>query len=563
MVLALAWLVTPAAAVEFQVEGNFNYEYEYNTALGNNGFFGPHDVDLAVVAPQFNHWIGFQFFNNQTHIHKVISSLDASQASQYTNIDIRMKINPALQLISRYYIGSWGPLDVATNRVIDPAGGVTVASEYISDTAPGVQRSFSPGYWNTFYMLAQLPWGQLAIGKRPSRFGVGMLWSGDDNTSSDSVALGTKYGPFRIGASFYPSRRGPEPYFVLDDKSNIRTVDNTYSIHYMAGPLATSFQFTHRMSHRGPESVVHTTVTNATRNLLRDRNDIYWGAYVKYQNGRFFFNAEYDQYRRDDFRRVTPTAALSTPAPDHRMHEQWMVETGAYAGPSKLSLLYARITGLDRRAALTVANNAPISGNLTNTPVFLPYNYLMIYSYGLGLVNTAAGGFQGGFVSQTGKGQAAAAVIYAARLDHAVASNLNIWGSFMYAIRPEKYAWGSLLPLWPTSPEVVADANRLGEVVFVPNGMGGTTTGANRSPSIPDNSLGWEVDLGFDWKLLENFHVKTLFAYWQPGKWFNFACVSKSNPGWTVGGAGNQWGIAPNRTIDPVFATNVAVIAEF
>jgi hypothetical protein len=388
-----------------------------------------------------------------------------------------------------------------------------------------------------------------------------MLWSGDDNASSESVALGTRYGPFRIGASFYPSRRSPDGYYNLDDKTNIRPVDNTYSIHYMAGPLATGFQFTHRRSHRGAENTVHTVVNNTARNRLRDRNDIYWGTYLKYSNGNFFFNAEYDQYRRDDYVRVTPLQAVlpvggrTFTAPTYRMQEQWMVETGVYAGPMKISLLYARVSGIDRRNGVIIYNNEPVSGNLTNTPVFLPYNYLMIYSYGLGLVAP-----QAGFVAQTGRGQAVAAAIYAGRFDYALASNLNLWASYMYAIRPEKYAWGSIVPLWPTSAQVLADANRLGEVLFFPNGINNNAAGV--TPSIPDDALGWEVDLGFDWKLLENFRVKTTLAYWQPGKWFNFACVSKSNPTWTTG-ADWLFGTAPNRHIDAVFATNVAVVAEF
>ncbi len=40
---------------------------------------------------------------------------------------------------------------------------------------------------------------------------------------------------------------------------------------------------------------------------------------------------------------------------------------------------------------------------------------------------------------------------------------------------------------------------------------------------VPDGFLGWEINLGCDWKLLENLTLKTRYAYWQPGQWFNLA----------------------------------------
>ena len=48
------------------------------------------------------------------------------------------------------------------------------------------------------------------------------------------------------------------------------------------------------------------------------------------------------------------------------------------------------------------------------------------------------------------------------------------------------------------------------------------------SPSIPNDSLGWEVSVGVDWKLLENLTTRLRGAYWQPGGWFKYACVDKN-----------------------------------
>ena len=66
-----------------------------------------------------------------------------------------------------------------------------------------------------------------------------------------------------------------------------------------------------------------------------------------------------------------------------------------------------------------------------------------------------------------------------------------------------------------------------GNVAFTINGAAG-------SPNIPDRALGWEVDAGFDWKLLEGFTTNFTLAYWAPGKWFNYACIDRSVPVWNV-----------------------------
>ena len=77
------------------------------------------------------------------------------------------------------------------------------------------------------------------------------------------------------------------------------------------------------------------------------------------------------------------------------------------------------------------------------------------------------------------------------------------------------YGWGCISPAFPAAPT--------GNVAFAINGAAG-------SPNIPDRALGWEVDAGFDWKLLEGFTTNFTIAYWAPGKWFNYACIDRSDP---------------------------------
>jgi hypothetical protein len=89
------------------------------------------------------------------------------------------------------------------------------------------------------------------------------------------------------------------------------------------------------------------------------------------------------------------------------------------------------------------------------------------------------------------------------------------------------------------------------------------------APNIPDNSLGWEINLGADWKLLEGLTSRFRLGYWQPGDWFKYACVDKmastaigtitapdtvhhTNYASPTGGI-TTWGINPNKTIDPIW----------
>ena len=63
------------------------------------------------------------------------------------------------------------------------------------------------------------------------------------------------------------------------------------------------------------------------------------------------------------------------------------------------------------------------------------------------------------------------------------------------------------------------------------------------------------------WKLVEldaqNWTIEARVAYWRPGRWFKHACIDRSVPGWEIPGPGNNWGVNPNREIDPVLGFEV------
>lgn len=118
------------------------------------------------------------------------------------------------------------------------------------------------------------------------------------------------------------------------------------------------------------------------------------------------------------------------------------------------------------------------------------------------------------------------------------ASNLDIIASIMLAKRASYgYGYGYIRP----------NPDKPGNLNFAHRG-----TFSDPSPSIPDNDLGWELNLGIAWRLLENWELYLRAAYWQSGKWFNYACVDKSLSNWDNPSSLNNWGINPNRGIDPV-----------
>jgi hypothetical protein len=272
---------------------------------------------------------------------------------------------------------------------------------------------------------------------------------------------------------------------------------------------------------------------------------------MKYNNGRFFFNAEAawvywtDRFHSDPGLQITPPNTLYI--------EQWryMVELGAIAGPAKVSLLHAWTPGPDRRAGLIIGKqpaafvwHANYDRQLGNFDVFRPYSYLFSYNYGGGL----------NAYNLSGDGYLRDASVFAARGDYAVASNLNVFGTFFYANRTSNgYSWGSLGPN--------AGVGNFGNA---PDGN--VSFNINRyptSPNIPDTALGYEINAGLDWKLLEGWTAGIVVGYWQPGKWFNYACADRSVPGWEAGTAANNFGTRPNRTIDPIIGGEFSLVFDF
>jgi len=479
--VAVPFMATPANAWEFTMDGNFTWEYEVRGQTGSNGFFGRYDVDAgsgtgAFVAGYFAPFNAYIGQPASSPGFAVVSGSDGSWNTQYMTNNMELRINPALRVRGLYYIGSWYPeaagatVADAPYSATDLGRGALVGSEYINYAYGGIQRSFSPGYWNLLWLTAQLPWGELAMGKRPSTFGLGLAWNGAENRSSESLAMAVPYGPLRIVMSLYPARKGSRAdYYNADyDKNNIRHYDlGLPTVTYRDGPVDMGFVVNYGPTrHRGGESALTDPTTRITARRAQDFNEYYGGAYLKYNNGRFFFNVEGDfDFQTLRYRQSTGaggpmliqpfnSAAYGTPAGTRDEYVEayrGVVELGTLCGPSKLALLYAWASGPDRRYGHQINKTGLMVTNVTeaanvrwanastsNTGLFRPYSYLMVYAYGLGThVN-----------NDTYHGYVEDASIFAGRLDYAVAANLNAYGSFMWADRSSKsgYGWGFLRP---------------------------------------------------------------------------------------------------------------------
>ena len=568
-------------AFEFSMDSQFNWEYDSRGQTGPDGFFGPYDVDAGsgatytgpagtatvtdingaqktvvtagantaygpgYLAP-LNFWLGFNLPGNDQNLATSGSSFASGSNGSWNTIymDTMMDfhLNKALWVRGRYHIGQWYTPGNSTSA------GELVASQYLMYHANGIQRSISPGYWNTLWMTVNLPWGHLLLGKEPMILGTGLGFNGEENRTFEHVMLRAFYGPIKMMVAYGPYQLGMtnSSYYNQDfDQNNLRIWNNMDGVYYQAGKIEAGVVWAQYGWHTGGEGILNTPAVRNTTGY-GDFSGHLGGIYFKYNNGRVFFNSEADWcYVTTRFHKLTATGAPATPSLDsYRQHWRWAALGGVLVGPAKVSLLYAWLAGPDRRGGKQIdqtglQTDVGIRSNpFSNTGFFRPYSYLMVYAYGLGTHMNA----------DTLNGTAEDASIYAGRIDYAVAANLNIFGSFFWADRSNRsgYGWGFIRPD-TAHPGMVTWADRPG------------------APNIPDPNLGYEFDAGMDWKLLEGFTITLTTSYWKPGKWFSYACVDKALTNWNLptGGANFGWGVWPGRTIDPVLGMELKLIGVF
>lgn len=550
---ALAW--------ELSLKGNFTWEYDAYAQMGSRGFFGPYDTDVADnpsgyggnrgSAASMNGWMG-------NEIGQISSGSDMALATIYATFEPEIRLTESVRIRGSYRIGSWAdPLAFTSS-------GSLVRSEYPDGFAPGVQRSFSPGYWEMLWLSAQTPWGILVVGKRPGPFGCGLMYDAVDNADAQGVLLMTSYGPMRFGIGFAPHIFMSPTYFAMADKNANRPVDVAGGTTYDAGSFSFGAGGRYFRFRTGPESATFQGTDDPTNPTGRlgvipvDTAATHGSVSAKYNNGTVFANIEtawlFGWTRRQRWLSaasgiVADGSGRSRFAPDYIEHGRCMAEFGAFAGPVKLSFLWAWIGGPDRRHGIKSDRQGDLRflSQFSNVSLFKPYSLLLSYTYGGGN-NSITVDSRHGYMTD--------ANCYGVRLDYALASNLNIFGTIFSADRVSHgYGWGFVRPEYCASctPPRFTGAVQYSEA--------DDFAGAN--PAIPDASLGYEVDWGFGWKLLEHYTLNAAFGLWQPGKWFSFACVDRSMSNWKTPSATNSFGANPRRAIDPVFGMEIILTAEF
>ncbi|MFH0823978.1 MAG: hypothetical protein V2B18_14605 [Pseudomonadota bacterium] len=531
-VLLIGAFAVPAFAWEFSMKGEQEWRYRYFTRNGPEDLFGKgSDIGLAgqniyghvtgalaapqaVTAPSASPALlrivrgGFSF-----------AGPDAYYNDSRLTLRPEIRVNSAIRSFGVYNIGGyrnkyrqWNDVAVAGAAAQAGVGTPPFERYYVHQTSPNAYDTAAIGSWEQFRFTVQSPWCIWSLGIKDFPFGVGATLS--HNVRAESFFTVVPYGPLRIMSAIWSAQNALNAGWGVNPDPDLKPwFYQALALQYVSGPVDVGGQFLLQKLHvkkqyQGLQATVGAPGPAAPAGAQGyDRDLLVWIFYGKYNNGRFFANAEYAWFNMDK--------RWIGAAPSFIEANHWFAEGGVYAGPAKLTLMAASASG-------SVLNNGNASKSyqpwVINYQAMQPYEWLMFSTYGGG--NQQFGGI---LATDDGTGQMGDAFAYAGRLDYAVASNLNVWGSYIWAHRLESagFAFGGVRS---DGTGITGATAVTGVRDFAANaGRAAVYPGTYPYGFVSDGFIGWEVNAGVDWKLLENLNMTMRWAYWQPGEFFREA----------------------------------------
>jgi hypothetical protein len=559
---------------------------------GANGLSGPAGNPAAAGAPYTVLAQGF-----------AAKGADASIADTRVWFFPELRVNPAVRMRGEYWVtgghlrglydgAGAGFATVAANNWTNSQGyngwSIQVDGSPGNSVAPSGMTS---GMWEKFWVTAQTPWCIFVVGRRP--FPFGLAWSAlhERDADVDTWMMVVPYGPLTF--MFAQGLRTSGDFFVENssnvlggtavtvaagtDKNRLRPWDGAGIVVYRNGPIEWGTMprpviywdqhflgtvpagFAGRDDHNtAPLQALFLNATHVNDPATPIYGDIgfaIWVTYFKYFNGRFFFNAEYDFEVADIPRKGGRPVSMWADA--------WEIEMGAMCGPAKLSVANFYHSGDDRRGGWLNVSNAlggggyAGSGIPAGTYVYDKFTRFLLFGGGGEAIKPYVylmGIYGAGNNSYDARGIPTYLdfLAWAARLDYAVAANLNVSGSFIYANRGSNT--GTFVGAYRGG---IANAG-----VRTHPGLNAAGAQIAPIPNVPNNNLGWEVNIAANWKLLEGLTFNALFAYWQPGEWFKWAYTDFSSAA-TANINGIDYPVNPNRGIDPIIGFQSSVVVDF
>jgi len=506
----------------------------YASQTGSNGFFGPFNTDMSrenADMASLNGWFR----------RRMLSGTTAVASSTRLAVFPVLRFNKAVFLSGTYRIGP------------DPA---LQTDPYLN---PEIDATLAPGRWTRLWMTVDTPWGKVYYGRRAFMQGCGLQFSGTEDAEDvldvarrtvELFQVETYYGPFSVGYGIYPWRRGGLLYWNYEDQNAARSAHVLSYVRYAAGDVDLGVGGFYWSWGEGPESRLTTQERESTPPSTTSGTEGW--IYIKYTNGRLFLNAEADWYysttRYQSSQDGTFFGERAEPyrgggsrfAPRYIESWRYMAEFGGYSGPVKISLLLTHMPGPDRRHGILIDRQPFVQERERSAfGVFSPYCLLMAKYYRAGV---------DAYLDMS------ASDVAAGQVNYMIASNLNLVASMMVAQRASYgYGYGYIRPDLGTRR-----GGPSGDLEF-----GNVGNFERPSPSIPSRDLGWESGLGIMWQLLESWQLSLRTAYWQPGKWFQYACIDKSVRNWDRPRAVNNWGVNPERTIAPIVGIELYLNTKF